>query len=65
MFIYKINIQVWKLVNYISDILIDRHIDSDQWELCIVWATHISFLDVLQFLLSLEGLPAFYIFGCI
>jgi hypothetical protein len=28
--------------------LIDRCIDFDQWEFCIVWATHISFLDVLS-----------------
>jgi hypothetical protein len=32
---------------YISD-LIDRHIDFDQWEFCVVWATRISFHDVLS-----------------
>ena len=32
---------------YISD-LIDIHIDFDLWEFCVVWATHISFLDVLS-----------------
>jgi hypothetical protein len=32
---------------YISD-LIDRRIDFDQWEFCVVWATRISFLDVLS-----------------
>jgi hypothetical protein len=28
--------------------LIDRRIDFDQWEFCVVWATRISFLDVLS-----------------
>jgi hypothetical protein len=50
MFIYKINIQsgnyLWH--NYYVSDLIDRRIDFDQWEFCIVWATCISFLDVLS-----------------
>jgi hypothetical protein len=42
---------------YVSDVfsqyiildLIDRHIDFDQWEFCLVWATRISsFLGVLS-----------------
>jgi hypothetical protein len=34
-------------IYYISD-LIERHINFDQWEFCVVWAMHISFLDVLS-----------------
>jgi hypothetical protein len=28
--------------------LIDKRIDFDQWEFCVVWATRISFPDVLS-----------------
>jgi hypothetical protein len=36
-----------RMNNYLSD-LTDRRIDFDQWEFCVVWATHISFLYVLS-----------------
>jgi hypothetical protein len=50
MFTYKINIQCgnYLLHNYYISDLIDRHIDLDQWEFCVVWAMRISFLDVLS-----------------
>jgi hypothetical protein len=50
MFIYKINIQSGNYLyhNYYVSDLIDRRIDFDQWEFCVVLATRISFLDVLS-----------------
>jgi hypothetical protein len=38
---------IYGIFFYVSD-LIDRRIDFDQWEFCVVWATRISFLDVLS-----------------
>jgi hypothetical protein len=42
--------------------LIDRQIDFDQWEFCVVWAMHISFVDVFS-AVPPEGLLTVYGFG--
>jgi hypothetical protein len=38
---------IYSIITTLSD-LIDRRIDFDQWEFCVVWATQILFLDVLS-----------------
>ena len=43
---YKQSLSEKDLYYCVSD-LIDGHIDFDQWEFCVVWATRISFLPVL------------------
>jgi hypothetical protein len=61
MFIYKINIPSGNYLQhnyYVSD-LIDRCIDFDKWEFFIVWATRISFLDVLS------AVPPFLLHGTV
>ena len=43
---YKQSLSERDLYYCVSD-LIDGHIDFDQWEFCVVWATRIAFLPVL------------------
>jgi hypothetical protein len=38
---------IYSIITYVS-YLIDRRIDFEQWEFCVLWATRISFLDVLS-----------------
>jgi hypothetical protein len=39
---------IYSIITYYVSDLIDRRVDFDQWEFCIVWATSISFLNVLS-----------------